>query len=169
MEQKELNSLAKVIKNKIVQDSIILMEMRSTYVNEVNGKYEVNQYIENIPESAIVKNIIEGTDMNIMNGKSISWFVTRDLNKFLKEMISYRRMDSFIEESYILNVEESILVTAISNYLQYHTYEENLKIKKIFLKRYGICFPEMKEEDVERLFFDSFEVLKSQEQSEKIR
>ena len=169
MEEKELDSLAQVIKNKIIQDSIILLEMRSTYVDKVDGSYNVMHFIENISESVIKKNILNGTDLHWINGHNISWFVTIDLNVFFKKMISFRRMDSLIDESFILNVEESVLLSFVPNYLNYHTYEENLKMKKIFLKRYGICFPEMKDEDIERLFFDAYRCLSQKEQKEQIR
>ncbi len=87
MEEKELDSLAQVIKNKIIQDSIILLEMRSTYVDKVDGSYNVMHFIENISESVIKKNILNGTDLHWINGHNISWFVTSDLNVFFKNVV----------------------------------------------------------------------------------
>jgi hypothetical protein len=74
-------------------------------------------------------------------------------------MVSFRRSNPFLDESFILKADESVLLSFISDYLKYHTYEENLKLKKLFLKRYNISFPEMKDEAIERLFFDAFSSL----------
>lgn len=86
MEEKELNSLVQVIKNKIIQDSIILLEMRFTYSNQKMDNYnKIMHYVENISESAIKKNIMNGTDLHIIDQRSISGFITSDLNAFLKK------------------------------------------------------------------------------------
>ncbi len=160
MEEKELNSLVQVIKNKIIQDSIILLEMRFTYSNQKMDNYnKIMHYVENISESAIKKNIMNGTDLHIIDQRSIIGFVTSDLNAFFKEMVSFRRSNPFLDESFILKADESVLLSFISDYLKYHTYEENLKLKKLFLKRYNISFPEMKDEAIERLFFNAFSSL----------
>ncbi len=160
MEEKELNSLVQVIKNKIIQDSIILLEMRFTYSNQKMDNYnKIMHYVENISESAIKKNIMNGTDLHIIDQRSISGFITSDLNAFFKEMVSFRRSNPFLDESFILKADESVLLSFISDYLKYHTYEENLKLKKLFLKRYNISFPEMKDEAIERLFFNAFSSL----------
>ena len=94
--------------------------------------------------------------MNVINNKNVFPFITSDLNVFLKDLLEFRKKAEFINTAYMCSFSDNELAHFIALYLQYHTYTENLELKKSFLKYMGVYKNEMTDGEVESVFFGNF-------------
>lgn len=158
MDNEELNKLAEIIKIKIYNESTSFQEIIASFYGE-SKKFQID--IEAIPEDEIKENIKKHKDMNVIGNKIV--MIPTDLNEFLKNLMEARKKDDFINEEYVQSLDSNELAYFISEYLSYHTNQENLEMKKMFLKRMGLFHFSMDEDQIESVFFNAFSLFYEEE------
>lgn len=132
---KDINNLAEIIKREIYNENIALYEYMAYQNKNWNNKV-IN--IDSILESDIVDNILNSRDMNVIGGVDISSFIISDLNVFLETLKNERNKDLKSDIIRIITTvsdvsDDDVLLAKLSDYFKYHTYLENLDIKRLVL------------------------------------
>lgn len=134
MDNQETNTIAQVIYNKIYNENIKVYE-QAAYEQEGNDFYKKILPTNAITILDIKKAIEDREDLNQINGLDMKNYVNMDLGSFFSKVTIIRGIDTLTYERFIMESSIDSMALWLRHILECFTEEEQIGIKKNFLKR----------------------------------